>query len=132
MTVFRSILPVTFGFLTLLHWVSYRSNGGLYINEATHEFGNLQLQMGLSFLLHGFFLYAIKCTFEVSKGTPQVVISLLALLISISAVTYFLTGTVIGIANLGLYEPLTITALFAFSLSLFFRPKDRILHEGKS
>jgi len=74
--------------------------------------------MGLVFVLHGFFLLGIRNNFQIDRGTKKFVFNALTAAILIFAVSFYSTGTILGVSKLNLYEPLMISILFLFSLSL--------------
>lgn len=117
------IVLLTLGFLAFVHWLSYAELGGISINESTREYGNLPLQMSLVFIIHGFFLFAIKSSFGVENRIIKFTFIGIAATILFSAISFYTTETLFGTSRLNLFEPVMISIFFVFSLFLYFYPK---------
>ncbi len=120
------ILVSTYCFLAIVHWVSFASIGGIYINNSTEQYGNLPVQLGLVFIIHGFFLAGLKSTFGLKGVVEYSIFGSFVAAILLSAASFYTTGTIFGSIRLNLYEPIMISLLFVFGLVLYF---SRILRK---
>ena len=86
-------------------------------------FGVFGVFGGISFVFQLMFIGMLAYVYDPSQNIGKAYTSSLAAIVLILCISYISTGTILGIENVSLYEPLFMTFLFLNTLVLYVRSK---------
>ena len=105
--------------LSIIHWVGFEITSPMRIPDSTVGFGSFHLGILLKFVSHSIFLGIIWSNFKIEFGISRYILILIILAMAGSAVSFILTGTILGLSNLDLYEPVMVSILTTFAIYLY-------------
>ena len=105
--------------LSIIHWVGFEKTSPMRIPDSTVGFESFHLGMLLKFVTHCFFLGIIWSNFKIESGISRYILILIILAMASSAISFILTGTILGLSNLDLFEPVMVSIFAAFAIYLY-------------